>query len=245
MCKTPNRPVMVGLSTEQHRAVVFRPDCDQWTCADCAEKLRKLWTARIAFGTQYLMQKGRAVNFITVTSHERLKTFAACYAVFPHAWGKLYAAMKRVDVAMAYALIPEKHKDGRMHVHLITDCPVTKRWMKDNARRRGLGYEADVQPVESEGHAAAYCSKYLGKGLGEADLPPHFRRVRLSQNWQDLPVLHEPSDAYDWLVCSTSSSLWAACEECQRQGMAMVDLENGEVFDFTDMVERIAEEYKQ
>lgn len=182
MCRTPNRPVMVGLMPAEKRALVFRPDCEMWTCEECAEKLRALWTARVAYGTNALIEAGASVNFLTITSHERLKTFAACYAVFPDAWAKLYAAMKRVKPAMAYALIPEKHEDGRMHAHLITDCPVTKRWLKDNARRRGLGYQADCQPVDGVGHAAAYCSKYLGKGLGDELLPPHFRRIRLSQN---------------------------------------------------------------
>lgn len=242
MCKTAGRPVMVGMDRQAHRALVFRPDCKMWSCPDCAVALRELWTARVAFGARAIIDGGGELKFLTITSHERLSTFSACYAVFPDAWAKLYAAMKRIHPSMAYALIPEKHQDGRMHAHILTDCPVTKRWLKDNARKRGLGYQADAQPVDGVGHAAAYCSKYLGKGLGDELLPAHFRRIRLSQNWAKLPELHEPADGLDWLACRSPAALWAACEECQRERLNMIDLRTGEVFDILDFIERIEAE---
>jgi len=126
-----------------------------------------------------------------------------------------------------------------MHVHLITTCPVSKKWVKDNARKRGFGFMADVQPLESVGKAAAYCAKYLGKGLGAVSLPPHFRRIRLSQNFPTNDPDNGRIRDFDWLVCRSPAALWAACEECQKLGYNMVDLETGEVFDFLDMLERI------
>lgn len=179
------------------------------------------------------------MKFITLTSHERLKTFAATAAVFPLAWAKLYACWKRKTPGLAYAMIPECHEDGRLHVHMIASTEVRQKWVKDNARKRGLGFMADVQPLESVGKAAAYCAKYLGKGLGAIALPPHFRRIRLSQNFPTNDPDNGRIRDFDWLVCRSPAALWAACEECQKLGYNMVDLETGEVFDFLDMIARI------
>lgn len=240
MCSTPNRPVMIGLSPATQRAVVFVPDCEMWSCPDCSKKLRERWKARVAFGTNALLQSGAKMNFITITSHEDLTTFAATCAVFPDAWSKLYAAIKRKTPGLAYCLIPEKHADGRLHMHMISNAAITTRWLKDNARSRGLGFMAEVDPLRTVAHAVWYVAKYLGKGLDDEPLPPHFRRIRLSQNWAALPELHEPSDAYDWLACRSPQGVLAVTAECQQKGMTMVDLQTGEYFDYGDLCERYA-----
>jgi hypothetical protein len=240
MCQTPNRPVMIGLSPATKRAIVFVPDCEMWSCPECAPKLRARWIARVAHGVKALLATGEPVQFVTITSHERLKTFQACHAKFPDAWQKLYKAIKRLTPELTYALIPEKHQDGRMHMHMLSNTAMTTRWLKDNARSRGLGFQAYIKPVENVGHAAVYVSKYLGKGLDHEPLPPHFRRIRLSQNWAVLPELHEPSNAYDWLACRSLSGVLATCQECQKTGLTMIDLATGEYFDVMDLAQRYA-----
>jgi len=109
--------------------------------------------------------------------------------------------------------------------------------MKNNARSCGLGYEADVQNIESDGMAAAYVSKYIGKSLGGKPLPSHFRRVRCSQNWASLADLREQTDAFDWLVCNTTTALWACVEQCQTEKRSMVDGHTGEYFDYGDAID--------
>lgn len=102
-----------------------------------------------------------------------------------------------------------------------------------------MGFQAKVEPVESDGKAAAYVSKYIGKSLGGQSLPSHFRRVRCSQNWAQLEVLENArqADLYDWLVCNSTASLWACVEQCQAEKRSMVDGSTGEYFDYQDACE--------
>jgi len=215
----------------------MKADCDSWECEECAKKKQSQWVARAILGCQQIRSNGSAVQFVTITSHEKLLNFAATVAVFPHAWSKLYARMKRKKPTLAYLLITEQHKNGRLHAHFLTDVATTSRWMKDNARSCGLGYQAKVELVESDGKAAAYVSKYIGKSLVGQQLPPHFRRVRCTQNWAALADLVGQSDNYDWLVCNTTTSLWAATEECQKERRTMIDGRTGEYFDYGEACE--------
>lgn len=138
-----------------------------------------------------------------------------------------------------YLLITEEHKNGRLHAHFLSNAQMPTRWYKNNARQCGLGYEAKVEAVETDGKAAAYISKYIAKSLGGQSLPPHFRRVRCSQNWAELPVLEAAGQAgdFDWLVCNSHTSLWAAVEECQKERRDMIDGATGEYFDYQDAID--------
>lgn len=240
MCKNPKSPYVVGLAKSERKAVVFKSNCDSWECEECAQKKRSQWVARAILGCQSIRSNGMEPRFITITSHEKLSDFAATTAVFPRAWSKLYQRMKRKNPTLMYLQIIETHKKGkRIHAHFLADLATTRRWMKDNARASGFGHQADVQNVESDGMAAAYVSKYIGKSLVGQQLPPHFRRVRCSQNWTPLVQLEDSRQAsdFDWLVCNTTTSLWAATEQCERERRTMIDGATGEYFDYQDAIE--------
>jgi len=238
MCNNPRSPYLVGLSKSGSKALVFKSNCDEWECEECQIRKRNQWCARGIIGCQSIRLSGITPQFITITSHEKLPDFAATAAVFPHAWSKLYLRLKRRTPSLMYMLITEQHKTGRLHAHFLANTTEKKRWIKDNARNCGLGYEAEVESIESDGAAAAYVSKYIGKSLAAGGkLPAHFRRVRCSQNWTALADLVGQSDNYDWLVCNTTSSLWAATEQCQRDRRTMIDGRTGEYFDYQDACE--------
>jgi len=102
-----------------------------------------------------------------------------------------------------------------------------------------MGYQAKVELIESNGKAAAYVSKYIGKSLAGQTLPQHFRRVRCSQNWTPLAQLEDSiaSGDFDWLVCNTTTALWSATEECEQKNYTMWVAESGEHFDYQDAIE--------
>jgi len=240
MCKNPASPYLVGFAKSGKKALVFKSNCDTWECEECASRKKSQWSARAILGCQELRSRGEIVHFVTLTSHERLKTFAATHAAFPSAWSKLYKRMKRRTPAMMYLMICEQHKlGGRLHVHFLTNHDDKTRWYKDNARACGLGFQAKVELIENDGKAAAYVSKYIGKSLGGERLPSHFRRVRCSQNWAPLAQLEGniASGDFDWVVCNTTTSLWAATEQCQAEKRTMIDGATGEYFDYQDAIE--------
>jgi len=226
--------LLIGWDDAQKRAVVCRANCDQWVCSECSTRMAEKWALRAEMGCRALQSQGDHVDFITITSHERLKTFAATEAVWISAWTTLYAALKRKKQNLQYMIVPEKHKDGRMHVHAIWNAAVSQKWLKDNARKRGLGYQCKIIHIASIGYVGKYIAKYIGKDLG-VDCPVGFRRVRVSNNWVDIPQPTTQSNTLRWEYVGTNGALQIVYDECQSKGITLIDQKTGQIFDDIDL----------
>jgi len=226
--------LLIGWDDENKRALVSRANCDSWSCSECATRMSEKWGMRAYMGTRKLLSQGDTVDFVTITSHEKLKTFSATEDVWSKAWSTLYAALKRQKPALEYMIVPEKHKDGRMHVHAIWNAGVSKKWLKDNARKRGLGYQCEIIHLSDTGHVAKYVTKYIGKDLG-SDVPPKFRRVRVSNNWVDIPQPTTDATALRWEYVGTNGALQIVYDECQSKRITLIDQKTGEIFDDIDL----------
>jgi len=192
------------------------------------------WGMRASMGSKQILRRGESLDFVTITSHERLKDFAATETVWRSSWGALYNAIKRQKKQFDYMIVPERHKDGRMHVHALWNAGVSKRWLKDNARKRGLGYQCEVIHVTGEGCAQKYITKYVGKSLGDF-YAPHFRRVRVSRGWADVPLPNNELAALRWEHIGSNGALQVVYEECQAKNITLIDLESGQIFDDVDL----------
>lgn len=232
MCK--NGGLLITYLYDEHRALVTDADCDSWKCEECSKRLSGRWALRAEIGARQYINAGARVDFITLTSHERLKTFEACAFAWVDAWHKLHHRLNKQATVREYLLIPERHKDGRMHAHALWTFGVSRRWLKDNARACGLGYQADVKHVQEARFAVRYVTKYIGKGLGD-EAPARFRRVRVSAGWATIPEPVSEASAYAWQYIGGNGALNAAYEECDRAHLTMVDIRTGEVFDDVDM----------
>lgn len=188
-CKAPNRPFLKGVNESEMKAVIFQPRCKQWSCPACADINKKLWAIKAFFAAEVIEGTHGKPDFLTLTSHEKLQAKASLF-VWPKAWSKLSQRARRKAKDFQYLLIPEQHKNGRLHVHAIETGGLGERWWKDNARACGLGYMAEEEEVRSPGGAAYYVVKYLTKSLQTDVWPKGFRRVRTSQRWPKLP--HAP-----------------------------------------------------
>jgi hypothetical protein len=226
--------LLIGWDFGSKRALVTRGNCDSWKCVECAKRMAERWILRAGIGARALLNAGDKLSFVTITSHEKLKTFAATEVVWRDAWGKLYNALKRVKPDLCYMIVPERHEDGRMHVHALWNAGVTERWLKDNARKRGLGYMADVSPIHHSGSAEKYVTKYVGKSLGD-DVPERFRRVRVSQNWAEIPEPDSPTKNLTWEYVASNGALQTVYEQCEERGISLIDIKTGEYFDDVDL----------
>jgi len=225
--------LLVGWDYAEKRALFTRADCDSWRCPECAKRITSNWILRAQIGTHQLIDHGERVDFVTITSHEKLKTFEQTLHVWRDAWPVLYAVLKRKKPTLQYFLVPEKHEDGRLHFHALWNAGVKKRWLKDNARWRGFGYECDVSPVTTVLTATRYVTKYVGKSLGD-DVPPRFRRVRVSNSWPELPVPESVTSQLEWHYLNGNGDLLTCIEKCQRDNIDMIELDTGEKFDAYD-----------
>lgn len=236
MCKKAG--LLVGWDDGSRRALVARADCDSWRCAECTHRMAENWGLRASLGAKAILRRNEPLDFVTITSHEKLPDFAATERVWRSAWSKLYAALKRKKSGLDYMIVPEKHKSGRMHVHALWNAGVTKKWLKDNARKRGLGYECEIISIASEGYAQKYVVKYVGKSLGD-DCPLHFRRVRVSSHWTTVPQPNTPMNGLRWEYVSTNGALEIIYEECERRNITLIDAVTGEIFDDVDLGTRV------
>lgn len=189
-CKNPKTPILRGINLERKIAVFFHPRCGLWSCPECAKINQEIWTWRAANGGLVLARKFGNVEFLTLTSHEKLGA-AASVDVWPDAWDKLRKRAGRAGGELQYFAVPERHKSGRLHVHAIiaTRDELPLRWWKNAARACGMGYQADLQEVVNEGGVGGYVGKYLAKTLQYSNWKKGFRRIRTSQGWPKLPPL--------------------------------------------------------
>jgi len=191
-CDARNRPQMLAINNKAKQAIVFRPRCKQWRCPYCAQVNKRLWTMKAYYGAEFLQDgEGEPLRFITLTSHEKLSARQS-WTVWPKAWAKLYMRAKRIQSGASYILVPEQHKDGRLHVHFLATWTMAERWWKDNARECGLGFMAESEQPRSLAHAAWYIGKYISKQLDTNQWPKGFRRVRPSHNWPKMQPAAKP-----------------------------------------------------
>ena len=126
---------------------------------------------------------------------------------------------------MKYALLPEQHKDGRLHMHMLIGAAIKKRWLKDNAFASGAGFMADSEPLTSGKRGAYYVSKYVGKSLGVEQWPVKFRRIRTSQKWPEVNFdVGEDEIALDWRLVRYRADL--AATEGIRKGLKFAGFES-------------------
>jgi hypothetical protein len=191
---TGKTPMMTALNKTTKHAIIFRPRCKLWNCAYCGQKNAALWTMRIVAATQLFIDQGKDVSFVTVTSHEKLSPTQTISAL-PDQWAKLSTRFRRATGGCNYAIIPETHTDGRLHLHGIFDKELGTRWWKDNARNCGMGFMAEEKPVYSAAGAGAYTSKYTTKQLQTNNWAKGFRRVRTSRFY---PLLDNGKASEGW-----------------------------------------------
>jgi hypothetical protein len=195
-CSTPNRPYVLAINRKQETVLVYQPRCKRWDCPYCAKRNVGIWQYVGVYGTEKL-QENHAVTFITITCrgyHTPAETLAALGN-----WPKLRKRIAYTHGETEYVLMPERHKNGRVHAHgiIATERPIKKRWLKDNAYAAGFGYMATADRVKNPMAVIGYVSKYMSKQLEFANWPKGFRRVRKSQGWPMPPKSEVPGWEYE------------------------------------------------
>jgi len=231
-CISRGRPMMKATHHEGKRAVIFRPRCKLWSCPTCATINANRWVAVALNGSNVLIGQGAVLDFFTITSHERLSP-EATVRVFPASWNKLRMRLEYAGNGPEWFVVPEQHKDGRLHLHGIVSARLGKRWWKDNARAVGMGYMSDAQEVKSVGGVAGYVSKYLTKTLQFSNWGKGFRRVRSTQGWPKLPDLPEP-DGWNFSLLARDAVLQDEINRLLDANYIVAITEHGSAWDFVN-----------
>lgn len=233
ICTRPNVPVLRGINHVRSEVMFFRPNCGCWDCPHCSELLARKWRYRAVNGLRQLEDAGSRADFVTITSHEKLD-HAGSLRVLPAAWKKLRIRIVRAAGKCEYFQIPEFHKNGRVHFHMLTTAILPQKWWKDNARQCGFGFMSDVQEVKQLGGVSNYVGKYLTKMLQNWNIPEHFRRVRTSQGFPKLPDM-PPNPEWQFDVLPRQLSLQTAVNAAQLDGYAVIVTNGTDAWDIVGM----------
>ena len=182
-CSSENRIALIKKSRENWDAHITVPSCNMWSCPECSERLRRQWSHRIMKGVSHYQRKGHKFSFVTLTlrgdTRSRNRSIDAWRVLFP----RIIERHRRLLGTVPYAVIPELHKNGVVHIHCIIASQLTKRWWKDTSFHAGAGHQADMKPITDHTGAVSYVVKYLGKGMGLKKWPKNYRRIRVTHDW--------------------------------------------------------------
>ncbi len=209
VCPATGTPYLYRDEKTSRTRIIIKANCGMWNCEYCYHINRTKHYNRIMNGAYKLQDRGQQLNFITLTSHEKLKSREQCLYVWRKSWGKLSDRLRRAHkkssiYKMAYVWVVESHKNGRLHWHGIINGQVSNRWLKDNCRACGMGHQDTSSEVENDVQGLRYVTKYISKSNLGCDYPSKMRRVAYSQSFPDKPKIATDSD---WQILKTKESL--------------------------------------
>lgn len=224
-CPRKNTPTGIGVNAATGTAVVHKMGCKSWACPYCSIKRKGFLVVKAYMGIETYKAAGVVDWFFgTITVHRRWRG-PASVTNFKKNWGKFYQRMKRKTKGqLFYILLPEKHADGTLHVHIISTCQAETRWWKDNGAECGLGFINQNEPLVSTVKAAYYVTKYVGKAVGLSDWPADLRRVRFSIRWPKP----EPDNSIMW-QCVPPELAKQAVRNRLSMGYKIVNAITGEI----------------
>lgn len=215
-CSTPNRPLMIGRNVATKTAVVFRPRCKMWSCPECALTNQRLWEFKGIYGAQLLMQIGWQLSMITVTNLGKMSARGSIFKL-PDQWGKLWNKARQEVAEYAYIILPEKHRSGVVHLHILATFELGSRWWKDHGASAGFGWRNEESALATCYRAGWYVTKYLSKSAAVTHWPPYFHRVRASFGWPRVPEL-EQSPGWEFVASTPRSTPEDAVIGLKREG---------------------------
>lgn len=203
---------------------LMKAPCKKWTCPICGDVNTGRWRTRIQHGIRVL---GGEWQFITWTAHENWRGMDASMKNIRKNSDKLWKryqrmAMKRYGHTFAYVRVYEPHEDGTLHVHAFVNAdyrmyeyqnmraskaenrPARKkplkprRWLKNNSRYCGMGYQTDVQKITDMSKATFYITKYISKNLNARAFPDGTRRIQTSERFPKPDWWDKNSTGEEW-----------------------------------------------
>ena len=243
MAFCPNFSGLLVADTGAGKVLLARVRCKAWDCPHCAQLNRAIWKARLIYGINEI---GKDWSFWTITAHRKMRGYDASLISLREAWGKLYHRLKRTFGAFQYARIYEPHKDGSLHIHVIStiiwpDIRTGKRkngerfsysrWLKDTVPVCGGGYQTDAKNLEGHaGYVAGYVVKYMTKEISAFKrVRGRVRRIQTCQKWPKSELTADDGSELEWVL---KDALYIEdCVGYWQAGKQIVDISTGQIVD--------------
>jgi hypothetical protein len=199
-CTKEKRPYITGVTVLYEKILLCRPFCKQWNCPSCAARNARIWIAKIINHVNHSEHENW--QMFTLTAHEKMRGRVASVKNLRRGWKRLYNRMRSTFGISEYAKVWESHKDGSFHLHGLIAQNIGKRWLKDNARSCGMGYQVEISKIENAGQVAGYISKYFLKSEVIGEYPKGMRRIEVSRNWKKFEQITLETDM-EWTINQT------------------------------------------
>ncbi len=165
------RPVTGRVLVNDQTSDVLPLACNTWGCSVCGPaKAHRLGVLAAAAGPERFITLSKVGPNLEAV-HERLKT--------------LSKALRRSGMGWEYLAVPERHKNGSWHLHLLQKGSyIPQRQLSRRAASSGMGRVVHIQRVGTEGlEVPKYLCKYLTKDalaeeLRESKFRKRFRTSR-------------------------------------------------------------------
>jgi len=211
---------VVGVNHSLRKTVIFTPNCKRWSCEICSLKNTKKWIARVINGVNEL---GGKWYMLTLTSHEKMRGTSASLKCLRTGFTKFAERLRRKYGTRHYVKVWEFHEDKTFHLHFLIDCAMPKKWIKDNARACGMGYQVDMHQVDNAGMVAGYIAKYTLKNAANLEnMPKNLRRIQCSLNFPKLPKLGGFDKDWTWVRCETEHGVFLNVQPVYERGYEVV-----------------------
>lgn len=151
----------VSVKRDGPSAEVNAVRCKRWSCEICAQLNRRRIIA--------LARMGRPTAMLTLTVSN--KNYPSPVDAARDLKRGLVALRKRIARAhpgekTPFLVVYEKHKSGWPHMHLLIRAPfLPVRWLRRVWEEITGSFMVDIRAIRTEGQAAFYVTKYVGKDV--------------------------------------------------------------------------------
>jgi Replication protein len=222
-CPNSDGKFIVGINHRLQKAMVFVPNCKQWSCPVCSLRNAKKWIARVINGINIL---GGDWYMLTLTSHEKMRGTQASLKNLREGFTKFAERMRRKYGTRQYVKVWELHQDKSLHLHFLIDCNLGKKWTKDNARACGMGYQIEIHKIDNAGMVAGYIAKYTLKNAANLpDMPKNLRRIQCSLKFPKLPKLGGLESDWLWVRLETEYGVFNTMQKVYERGYEMIGVD--------------------
>lgn len=228
MCSN-SKITLLGKHKKDNKWILCESDCMTWQCPECAEKRVKLHQLRIIEACGVTL--GGRWTFVTITASEHSRGFEKSLINLKQGWTKLAERLRRKFGTRHYVLMHERHSDSTLHIHMLYNAHLTKKWLKTACRACLMGYKADSQLLRDSKSAGKYVTKYLTKAVSDGDaFPKRFKRVRYSVGFPQFQFKNDQSE-YLWRAYATYT------HEDHKAVRYMARQEKAELIDHRNMID--------
>jgi len=223
-CIKLNRPFLTGIEHDDKQAYLMRVSCKMWNCPACSARNAKRWIARVIHHIN-TNDNENGWQMFTLTAHEKWRSDNSSVKNLRQGWKKLYNRLRYTYGVSNYTKVWEMHEKSGFHLHGLIDSIVDMRWLKDNARECGMGYQVEIHEVDNAGQVAGYIAKYFLKSeheRAERQFPRGLRRIECSRTWLKLPeIKHEV--VFAWIINQTREGQLRQGQYYHNKGFEVID----------------------